>query len=478
MLSTLLIVTALFGGWGLSDAPPRVDGLRYFTVAYNVAVEGVYSNRMPQEGLPTPDNRWEPLYSWTLAPGVGLAAHVTGESLSCFLASEDACAAWHPWLKLPNLVYLVGLVAATAWIGRRLLRSESWALVAAGTVGLLYLFPAYVNVYFAEILAALLITLHAGTLLVLVQERGRSLSLAALSGAILGLATLTNAVFLYWVPLAAVTVGAGVAATQGGRRDYRRGLAVAGVLLTVSAAIPSVWIARNVMTVPEASAWQIRSGGGGILSKRVELASMTPAEYGAAWVYWSMPTYGPPIAERLLPESSYHRLVRSEPDSFYQIVRRGEGRAARGDTGAALRLYVEELPRQLALTPLVAYRGTVPWAQFRFANEPSWLSVARFAQELFYRFSLFAIVWVVWAGIRRRAFDEVVLWGPVSFSVAFHAVLTHYLPRYSVPIAALAALAVLSMLRVGCGRVPRRSGQLETVPDGADPPPSGSDRRG
>jgi hypothetical protein len=444
-LTTLLVLTGALSVWALSAAPPRVDGLRYFSTAYNVAVEGVYSNQMPGEGELVPDNRWEPLYPIVLAPGVALAAAVTGEDLACFLEGDAPCSQWHRWLKLPNVLSLLGLVAATAWVARGLLGSETAALASAAIVGLLYLYPSYVDSYFAEILAALLVTLHAGFLAETVRQQHRSFGYAVASAGALGLAVLTNAVFLYWIPIAAVCLFAALVRPRRGiRGEARQVIAVGVVFLVVALAVPAPWVARNVATVPDASAWQLRSGGGGILSKRVELASMSRVEYAAAWVYWSTPTYGPRLASAWLPEESYRRLVRAEEDSFYQVVRRGEGRVPRGDTGAAVRLYVDELGRQALLTPLVAYRGTVPWAQFNFTGQPGWLAPLRVAQELLFRLMILAVPAMVWSAFRAGRRDASLLWAPAVFSIGFHATITHYLPRYSVPIGALAAIAIVA----------------------------------
>ena len=107
VLAAILAACSLLGVRTLTDSPPRLDGLRYFALAHNIAVDGIYSYRLPVEGPPVSDNRLEPLYSAILVPGVAMASHATGEDLECFVAAEPECATWLKWLKLPNVAFYV-----------------------------------------------------------------------------------------------------------------------------------------------------------------------------------------------------------------------------------------------------------------------------------------------------------------------------------------------------------------------------------
>ena len=218
------------------------------------------------------------------------------------------------------------------------------------------------------------------------------------------------------------------------------------LFLVAAIALPGLWIVRNQVSIENASWTQIRGGSTGVLTLRTEFGLMTADEYRTAWVYWSTPTTGPQLARDHLAPASYERLNRKSDDGFYQTNRRSDGRVERSDTGGAMRLYLSELPKQAALTPLIAWRGTVPWAQFGIPNGPSWQPRLRMVQEHFYRLLLPAFLWQFARSARRRDGQMLLLLAPMTASIAFHATLTHYLPRYSVPVAPIGAMLIIISL--------------------------------
>lgn len=462
MLAALLAACLALGLATITGAKPRVDGIRLFTLAFNLGTEGVYSDQLPDEVEPgadlVSDNHLEPLYSAVEAPFAALAARHTNEDIACFLEGAPACEGALRFMKLPNVLFYVLMVAATAWTTRRATGSEWLAMITGSVVGLLYLFQTYINEFYTEILSALLFTATVGALVASLQEEARRRRWLAIAGLAMGALALTKSAYFLMIPGVGAAVGVAYWWLAADHR-WRSALRPVGMFLLLAFLLPGLWIVRNQVAVEDASLLQLRSSGSvNVLALRAEFGAMTPEEYWAAWVYWSTPSAGPEIAADILDPEDYYRITRGSENGFYQRSRRGDGRVQRYDEEAVVALYLDELPRQAGLTPLIAWRGTVPWAQFGIPDGPSWQPRLQLVQEYFYRLMLPALLLAAVSAVRRRDPVLLLVVTPMAASVAFHAVLTHYLPRYSVTIAPVGAMLIMSMLATAFvwarGRVP------------------------
>ena len=128
------------------------------------------------------------------------------------------------------------------------------------------------------------------------------LALAALS--------LTKAVYFYFaVPL---LIAASAVSLIGWRRLGRK-TAVALVLITIGYASPvRAWMARNIVELDIFALTETRM----VLSEREIFNSMTPAEYGIAFLWWTR-AMGDNLVRAYFPPPSYRRFQEHAEDGFY-----------------------------------------------------------------------------------------------------------------------------------------------------------------
>lgn len=254
------------------------------------------------------------------------------------------------------------------------------------------------------------------------------------SGVALGLLALINATYQYslvGVPLIWL-VGIWL------HPERRRLTAPAFAALAVAAwAVTLPWMVRNVT---HDGAFGISGGGGKVLAHRAEYGLMTWSEVRGAFA-WFLPPQLPGLREPtmrwLAPVTyGYTRFDRDSEEGFYRRVRNSTGEvAARSDRldpgwrgaslarqdaalrAAAASVYLENWPKQVALTAVFAQRGT--WGL--------WLPAA------------VLVGFLVW---RRRDYAHAFLLLPVVWTAAALAIGTHFLERYAYPFIPLSAVVV------------------------------------
>jgi hypothetical protein len=222
-----------------------------------------------------------------------------------------------------------------------------------------------------------------------------------------------------------------------------------GVLLAIAWLVTGSWMTRNLAS---ADGFAISGQGASVLSVRAEYSTMSWREYQAAWLMWT-PVVGPPLLARHFERREWATLVSIRPISYKSRARRlylplnfpelaAEERAAAEAAGhpprspiegaVAARLRPDEpitestlqraawgvlsdnLGMQLALIPLFAWRGASILI-------PLLLGVLL---------------------LRRREPAIVAFLAPCLYAIAFLAAITHFLPRYSLPMLPCALLAL------------------------------------
>ena len=306
------------------------------------------------------------------------------------------------------------------------------------------------------LLAGLLLLAHA-TLAARTWKRPRLLTGLA-SGVALGLLALINAVYQYLLIGVPLICGAVLWLHPVRRRPTAPAFAA---LVVAAWAVTLPWMVRNAT---HDGAFGISGGGGKVLAHRAEYGLMTWSEVRSAFAYF-LPPQLPAVREAamhsLAPDTyGYARFDRDADKGFYRRVRQHTGEvAARADrldpgwhTGnlarqddairtAATDVYLENWPKQIALTAVFAHRGT--WGP--------WLPASAL------------VAFLVW---RRRDYALSFLLLPVIWTAAALAGGTHFIERYSYPFIPLSAV-VISLASTSCGvgltsRSGCGSGQVET----------------
>ncbi len=438
-----LAFVCFIGAKAVDGDPPAFDGDHNFLMAYNLINAGVMSidDSGQRLGLPATNYR-EPLYPLLLAGIMKAILPNPLPDLSCFRTKETDCGTLHERLKLLNVGLIIVLLAAfyvmfplvaeALGLSKRQGGGLSFAMITFIAAGSSYL--AKVEFYYSDVLAGLLVFLHGASLLLFIT-RGRK-TWAVVCGLSLGAIVLTKAIFLYWMLMLCLAI-VGAAFLSWGRQPGRR---AAVAMLIVIAVLPvGSWMTRNHV---EIGSFSVSSGRDyQVLGVRAEYDAMRREEYFPGFVYF-VPVYGWAAAEKWFDEKDYRRYVRNNPDSFFKVGQSREGLVGRQvEEGrstyiAALSVFVEHLPMHIATTALMTYRSFFIPAGYRTLRVKvgalsNWMTMATFIIHVTLVPSF--ILLCIWAVYRRDWFLLIFL-APAIFSVAIHAGLTHYIPRYNLPL--------------------------------------------
>ena len=441
-LGVLMLISVAIG-LHARRPPPIVygDAPEYLVPAYNLVHRHVFSTQSDGTS-PAPGIGREPGYPLFVAalmlvdPGLG---HVP---LGCLVGRETCDLGRFAGLSFANLILVQAAGLTMFVLARRLTRSYGAALVAAAYV----LLNAEMNEYWyfpmSDWLAVFLVTL---TMLALAAAWGRASSGRwCLVGAAFAGLTLTKAVFL---PFCVIVAGTCVVRAAGWA-GQRRVLAALGMAGAIYAAVVGGWIVRNWAVAGEA---RIADARGGIaLSTREVFDHMTPAQYLAAFVYW---TRGPGVglARRLFGAQVVDPFDLDRDGGFYDRGQNGYRRrvdalrAERSlDFWTASAIVDHELEMSILRHPAVHAATTLPLLYRGFWIDDFWI------------LGIPALPWMLVAAIRRRSGLVVVLLGIGVFNEIFYALFSLNVPRYqmtAIPSLALAAaLASMAIRRRLIGR--------------------------
>jgi hypothetical protein len=306
--------------------PPALvgDERYYVTVAANIARGRGHEVNEKRRAFRPPGQ------AWLLSRFV----HIEGP-----LAAIDVRAFLRPLLRL-EVVLGTLLVAATMALTGLLFRELRPALVAGWIAALYPTFVAYSHYLWSETLFALLVT--AALCGVVAVERRRSFALAAATGVLFGLSSLTRDVGIpvagvcaLWWPWTAAPAG------------RRRAAAQAALMLAVAAAIVLPWTVRNYRVlgrfVPVSTVGWYSAAAGNAFEAPDWLAPPSEARFGYKQEYWQLHDE---VAQLDFARRRTFELIREEqpswlgkkllrnapllyePDSFlfYKILLGGYGR--------------------------------------------------------------------------------------------------------------------------------------------------------
>jgi hypothetical protein len=302
----------------------------------------------------------------------------------------------------------------------------------------------------SELPAAALL-LAASAALVAAWRSGRVRNFA-LAGLCFGLLALTKAAFFY-VFIGLVAFLAALVVIGARKLERKAALARILALALAFAAIVVPWMTRNYVQLGQ---FQVAERGGVVLYLRALKNEISWEQYQGAFYYWAPVPLQPAIGAALgfgpadlkrggrlerfhrVPEAEFYRediaaWHAGRPDDAITFIRKAlaeelrltrlaeETGAERADTimqREALNMIAANPSRHLATTPLFLWRG----AFFAF---PVLLA---------------AFLYAAW----RRNYPFLVFVVPGLGSLVFFGLVTHFLPRYSVPINPLAVVSLVA----------------------------------
>ena len=418
--------------------------------------------------------------------------------------------AWHygkytRLIKLGNLAWVfAGLLGFWA-LSVRLLRRPAWIALAVA-LAYTYFFhnPNTVNSLYTELHAGVLLV-WACTLLLLTLD-SRRVAHALLAGAVMGLLCLTKSVFQGAVPLVVVALFALCVRPDDGARPRLASLRLAGMALLAFALVVTPWIVRNKIQMDSTEVSAGRSGY--VMFKRSLMDQMNPVEFRLGFDLYGPDAYrqwvqGSDLGlvlpddglkggriQRMNPyrsdfqEEDNRSIGLGRPDlsltfyrkpaALYQQARQllADAQVPHAELVAdkilqrqALRTMLSDPLRHARVGLLLFWRGfwwaprhipgPVPGAPDLFMGFNQWVN-------LLAGLALFGVAGV--ALLKRHGAWLAVSLLPVTM-VLMHTLLTHGLPRFSVPAIPLMLLCLVGALRSVATRSPFLS-----VPDGRHTP--------
>jgi hypothetical protein len=460
-LAAVASVVLLSALRSINGATVDRDSAQSLLMSVNLAHQGVIS--LDEHPPYTPSNYREPV------PIVLGAAAVRLEDLA--LGVAPAADYFAPervkLLKYQNLLWLALLCVSVFWCIHIGTRSYYASLTGALLIGVLFS-RGIVNDFATETAATAVLLLASALLTegLLTGRVGRCLA----AGALFGLLVLIKAsAFYVFVGLAALLIAVGViwrARINVGAWTRNIGLMAAACLVVV---VP--WMLRNKIQL---GALQIAQRAGVVLWVRALKDQMSPEEYAGTFYVWA-PEKIQPLMGRLLgfgPRDlarggRLQHLNRSEKSDFaaadvaadlagrpqeaisYYRRARAERVKLENQLEAAhtpnAGVVADELLQKQALKLIEAH----PLRHLALTIPFLWRGAA-------IAFPVF--VAAIGLGLYRRRYDIVLLTLPSFGLMMLYALLTHFIPRYGVPLAGMA----LALLVIGATLAIRTAGQLRS----------------
>jgi 4-amino-4-deoxy-L-arabinose transferase-like glycosyltransferase len=412
-------------------------------IALNLLRYKVYSVLEAGNGIPPkPTTKREPLYPILLSLWMAALRDENSFADPPTLDSLDPGFAYR--LKSLNVILHLGLVLASWWAARSFFGRPWPALAVAVLVAFNSSMLSTIDVFLTEIPAALL--LASSSALIWLTYSRKSVGYAILGGLSLGALALTRAVFFYFVVLAVAGAAVWLAAAQI-RQDRQQRPAAArwGLMALVALAVYSPWFVRNQRL---GETLQVDERGEDVLAIRAEYSTMNWRQYAASFFYFT-PSIGPRLTASIFGEDTARGFDRSRPESFFQRALSGAGEVQRtatasglGTRQAAVRVMAEHLPMMALLSLPFAYRGAFVQVGFNVKRVPAALL---YFTLLYSAFFVPALVVLILRLVRQRDPRWLFL-VPALYSYAFHSLITHYIPRYSVPLVPIFLLALVSVI--------------------------------
>ncbi len=377
-------------------------------------------------------NSREPLYPALLSATLRLA---DAKILQQCFREKVKCADVFAQIKKLNWVFhalstmLVGL--AVLYITGR----PGLTLLAMAGISLNTVMISAVNNWLTEPQAVFFLLAHSAMLYGIAVETNRK-TCAVLSGLALGCLILTKSVFVY---LLFIYVIVGLAVTIPTRlkgkehsRKYKPFL-----LLCLTALLFILPFQKDEKPADTLD----YNRGAAVMAIRAEYDTMPWGDVLPALLYFT-PEIGPDLVKKYYGDDIHGRFDRENKTGYYGRVKNRNGVAydlAKKEKmslqAAALKIIQQNMIKHIVLTPVFAYEGL--FIPKKIAADNTKFAPAKILSKivniLLLPLFLIAALWL----LRRKYYVYLLLAAPAIYSFAIHSVLTHYWPRYSVPLLAI-----------------------------------------
>lgn len=460
---TLLAIALVIGSVNylqfVDDRAPQKDGREYYCAAANLYTFGIFSAdcrttpKQAEELVPTMNR--EPGLSLLLAPTFVISATIDAPTKPDVRQCDASSSAPCKKLRSQQRQVLVLLFSALTILVYFVIQDLTSQPKLAGAGAILSAFGngviVHMNDFYSELPATILVLTFAW-MLYRSSAAKQTITRPIGAGIALGLLALTKAVYFYLIPVLAVVAVVWSAAVRDRTIIFR------GFIITlVASVLISPWLIRNSTYFDRPT---VSGRDGNVMAIRAQFAEMSWRQYRTGYLYFT-PLVGPELAKALGSASEDIKMFdRKNPEGFLQRYRRGEGgtgipKGADQDElrHRSLHVFAENLPMQLALVPLMAYRGAfLPVGSYRLSEIPreraglalTTVSVA----TLLIIFLLPAFLLNFIYDVVNRNYAMVLFHSPVLYTIGIHAALTHYIPRYSLPLFGILVIELCLAARI------------------------------
>lgn len=465
-LGFLLGVSCWLGISSTTPAFPDGDAYTYGRVAYNFFQYGKFSSsdadKAEEIAVNYYDNPVVPVYFAAVLDAFFDKGSV---SLACLLSTPAACPEALLAMKAANVLWVWALSLGAFFVMRAI--RPHWVFIRYALFSLLVLnvsFLTHVDTFLTEGLSAVFLLGFSFSLYQLARPEPLSVLKIALYGTLGSvcyvLLILLKAIYFYMIPvvvLLAIWIG-------WQQKAFQKPLLIALIALCGYLGA-GAWEAHNERIHGQKI---LSLTGLNVLAVRAEYSTMTWQEYKAAYFAF-LPDLGPlqlkkRLLEGLFDYEDYRRFRGMDENgkTFHGGWPKGSvGKRAmlpNGETdyskvkAAAFSVIRENWVKHVALIPVFALSGSfvtvgfLPSTEDASALEIGLKDALRYF-TMFYSIFLYpALFAALWLLLKRKEYSLMIFFMPVVYSFAFHALITHFIPRYSMPAIPVLLIALLLVM--------------------------------
>ncbi len=433
----VLCLAALSLSWQTAHLKTRTikdyDQLLYLPIAHDLATTGIFTDGrftdLTQNNAGRAGMFIAPLYPALIA-GLSKMDTRLAATLVCSATKSDPAIAECPLdLGILRPVQLIFAMVTLLLLWQTVFFITSSPVAAWSGLFIACLlcrdYAEFANVAMTEAIVLPLFAAFSWSLIKTIQQQ--KLSLAAITGLLLGFSSLARPEYIY---LADGFVALTLLAFICRRPNYAKLAAIIGL---TGLLVTAPWLLRNWLLFHTAA--MTESYAGFNLAQRVTYEMMTWREWCAGWLFY-LPDFGDRLAHWLFNPADFTRLdYDGRPDTFYQIgfkITAPESLAAAGgaahQVGYLLRHYALPDPvKYLAVTLLLSWRG---------------LWIGKY-------FSLLTAPFLLWFGVRsinRKDAAALALLIPPLLLLGLHGAVSNNMPRYNLILVPALATAIGALL--------------------------------
>lgn len=419
ILFIFLVLVPLFWtyyGMKIHDKGIGGDAVEFIATAYNIQHHGAFSMSASPEPPTQLDAYRPPGYPVFLAAIISIVPELASDDFAWFFDRTPGDPYAPPHFKAIKYVqaFLLMLACFLAhYLVRELTGNRYFAHAAFILTAVHPFLYRYVNRYYSELFAAFLIVLFTTLFYLCVKHRKRSLFIVA--GLVLGVLTLTKAQWYYIaLPCVGYFVMLGLM-----DRSSRRTFFMGALLFTLCFSVVIVpWKQRNEAQFGRAF---ITERAGIALDLRSRYVTMSNQENLASFLYWTRTSTLRDLLPSLMDPTSYANLDRSIGYYRAALHRSGELEAEH-PRAVADKMQFNEAAERILTNPW-GYVKTLPAITYRGLIDGN-LSV--------FNLAVHALFWIAaLSALRRKRWDHLAIFLPMSMLVAFNSLVTHNISRYN-----------------------------------------------